>query len=184
MRKGYVGMVAGIGMLAVAVLFLSGIAQGQRHQPQKPGVPIGASRIDVDFNQLDEGHDAIRAFVAQANDSVTAGSGALKGFIVNKTDGAPVTDFEVVAVKVEKQNGTSEVKLNYFIIDGKFPKAKTNQKGEFIISRLPKGMYSIAGGGGLSGPSGLILDNDGNPRAFEIKNENQTVDIGKVILDK
>lgn len=83
MKKKRVGMVAGIAILVLAVLLTSGIAQGRRqyskdlgyspqgqyHYPQIPGIPIGAYRIDLDFNQLDEGHDAIRAFIATGSTS-------------------------------------------------------------------------------------------------------------------
>ena len=72
------------------------------------------------------------------------------------------------------------MKLKYFIVDGKFPKTKTNSKGEFVINHLPKGLYAVTSGIGLSS---LVKDSSGYPRAFEINRDNKTVDIGKIILD-
>jgi hypothetical protein len=62
-------MGAGVAILAVALLLSSGIAQGQRHYPLIPGTPIGACRIDVDFNQVVDSRQAVRAFIATGSTS-------------------------------------------------------------------------------------------------------------------
>jgi hypothetical protein len=74
-RKRYVGVVAGIAILAVAVLISSGIAQGKRIYPQIPGIPIGASIVYVNGDQLWPpptelpNWTALRAFIETGSDS-------------------------------------------------------------------------------------------------------------------
>ena len=79
------------------------------------------------------------------------------------------------------QINTNEVELKIFLIEGKFPKAKTDANGNFQVIRLPKGLYTITSA--TSGLESPIKDSDKNPRVFEIKSDKQVVDLGKILLE-
>ncbi|MFH1884324.1 MAG: SH3 domain-containing protein [Planctomycetota bacterium] len=114
-------------------------------------------------------------------DEVEPGSSVIKGMILNKKTNKPIEGFEVLVIKVEKKLNTNEVELQYFVIEGKFPIAKTDANGKFQVERLPKGLYAIK-----SVPGGLesvIKDSNKNPRIFEIKSDKQVVDVGEIILE-
>ena len=122
---------------------------------------------------------------AGANDSIEPGSSVIKGMILNKKTNKPVEGFEVLVIKVEKKLNSNEVELKYFVIEGKFPTAKTDANGKFQVERLPKGLYAITRCPGIRAISVLdiIKDSNKNPRVFEIKFDKQVVDLGKILLE-
>jgi hypothetical protein len=112
--------------------------------------------------------------------AVSVLSGDITGTLVSKETGKPREGLELLLLRVKKKPGTTEVSLDYFVLDGKFPRATSDASGRFAFRSIPLGKYAITSG--ASGYDLLLSDERKQPRVFDLNKSKQVLDIGKVLV--
>ncbi len=111
---------------------------------------------------------------------VSVPSGDITGTLVRQDTGKPIEGLELLLLQVKEKPGTREVSLEYFVLDGKFPRTVSDASGRFAFRRIPLGKYAITSG--TSGYDLLLRDERKQPRMFELNKSKQLLDIGKVLV--
>lgn len=129
------------------------------------------------------------AFPLAASGQTTATKGAkITGILVEKGSAKPVSGMWLHLLKCEGKDKEGKDVISLFILNGRFPRAKSDSSGHFSFADVPAGRYIIKSGTENSfattdAAATALRDSKGSIIVVKLL-ASQALDLGKVSVDK
>ncbi len=117
-----------------------------------------------------------------------AGTGRITGVVWSKESKEPLAGMWLHLLKYEGKDADGKDVMSLFILDGQFPRQKSDDAGHFAFGSVPSGRYVIKSGTATSfsttdGGATALKDDRGNVIIVKLEPAH-SMDLGKILVQR
>jgi hypothetical protein len=123
-----------------------------------------------------------------ASQAGKADAGKVTGVVLSKESKEPVAGMWLHLLKYEGKGADGKDLISLFILDGQFPRQKSDSAGHFAFTNVPSGQYIIKSGSATSfsttdGGATALKDERGFVIIIKLES-GKGMDLGKILVPK